>query len=141
DRPLSRRYTIRSHDGTRKTLELNVVAHGVDGPGARWAETAQPGSRINGVGPRGKVFLNPAADWHLFLGDASGAPGSLAMLEALPTDVPAWAYLELEDPLPYTASGQHRVDWLPTGALQNALGAFTLPNGSGQVYIAGEVQQ
>src|SRR5262245_51195970 len=64
ERPLSRRYTIRSFDAANKLLELNVVAHGIHGTGAQWAAGAQPGDRINGVGPRGKIFLNPEADWH-----------------------------------------------------------------------------
>src|ERR687885_703446 len=38
DRPLSRRYTIRSLNHATRQLELNIVAHGVDGPGAQWAE-------------------------------------------------------------------------------------------------------
>jgi NADPH-dependent ferric siderophore reductase len=141
DRPLSRRYTIRSLDHTRRLVELNIVAHGVDGPGARWAEEARPGNRVNGVGPRGKIFLDPTADWHLFLGDASGAPGSLAMLEALPPDVAGYAFLKLETPLPHSATGKRTVEWLSSGSLPRALDAFALPAGVGHVYIAGEVQQ
>src|SRR5689334_17361406 len=82
ERPLSRRYTIRGYQKESRTLELNIVAHGVHGPGADWAAGTQPGDRVNGVGPRGKIFLDPAADWHLFLGDESAAPGYLHMLEA-----------------------------------------------------------
>src|SRR5438128_2333549 len=98
ERPLSRRYSIRAFERVTKTLELNVVAHGVHGPGAEWAASARPGDRVNGVGPRGKIFLDTDADWHLFLGDESGAPGSLSMLEALAPDVPAQAYLEVSSP-------------------------------------------
>jgi NADPH-dependent ferric siderophore reductase len=117
------------------------VSHGIDGPGARWAEAAQPGSRINGVGPRGKIFLDPNADWHLFLADASGAAASLSMLEALPPDVPAFAFIELEHELPHTATDQHTVRWVADASLADAMVAFTLPAGNGHVYIAGEVLQ
>jgi len=141
DRPLSRRYTIRSLDHARRLLELNIVSHGIDGPGARWAEAAEPGSRINGVGPRGKIFLDLAADWHLFLADASGAPASLAMLEALPPDVPAFALLELSHALPHSVTGKHTVQWLLDAPLADALRTFRLPEGQGHAYIAGEVQQ
>src|SRR6266513_1992526 len=92
ERPLSRRYSIRTFDRLTKTLELNVVAHGVHGPGAEWAASARPGDRVNGVGPRGKIFLDPDADWHLFLGDETAAPGTLHMLEVLAPDVPGQAY-------------------------------------------------
>ncbi len=141
DRPLSRRYTIRSLDRARRLLELNVVSHGIDGPGARWAEAAQPGSRINGVGPRGKIFLDSSAEWHLFLADASGAAASLAMLEALPPHMHGFAFIELEHELPHTATEQHTVRWLADGALALALQTFELPGGNGHVYVTGEVQQ
>jgi NADPH-dependent ferric siderophore reductase len=151
DRPLSRRYTIRQHDPRSKTLELNVVAHGVHGPGAAWAAGTQVGDRVNGVGPRGKIFINADADWHLFLGDETAAPGYLAMLEALLASVPGYAYLEViaaEDELSTSASGQHEVKWLHRGsvpawsssALREAVQGLQLPSGRGHVYMAGEVQ-
>lgn len=146
ERPLCRRYTIR---GVQKgTLELNIVAHGVHGPGAQWAASTRPGDKVNGVGPRGKIFLDQTADWHLFLGDESAAPGYLHMLEALPEAVPGQAYLEVsspEDELPSSAAG---VTWLYRGdvpaiastRLADAMSAADLPEGRGHVYIAGEVQ-
>jgi NADPH-dependent ferric siderophore reductase len=149
DRPLSRRYSIRGLDRARGALELNVVVHGVHGPGAGWASAVQVGDAVNGVGPRGKITLDPAADWHLFVGDESAAPASLNMLEAVPADTPAWALLEVtdaEDELP--SSAPHEVRWVhrraaPDGApgrLGEALAGLTLPPGTGHVYIAGEVQ-
>src|SRR5262249_5290280 len=137
DRPLSRRYTIRAVNNG--VLELNIVAHGVDGPGARWAAAVQPGDRINGVGPRGKIFLNPDAEWHLFLGDESAAPASLAMLEALPQTRHGLAYLEADAELPYQAA--HAVHWLQPDQLGKAVAAFDPPPGQGHIYINGEVQQ
>lgn len=148
ERPLSRRYTIRAFDQASKTLELNIVAHGIHGPGAEWAASTRPGDRINGVGPRGKIFVDSDADWHLFLGDESGAPGSLHMLESLPAGTPGRAYLEVPtaaDELPTSATG---VQWLHRGdlpairstLLTEAMNAAELPAGRGHVYIAGEVQ-
>lgn len=153
ERPLSRRYTIRGFEPSTHTLELNIVAHGVHGPGAEWASAVEPGDRINGVGPRGKIFLDQSADWHLFLGDESAAPGSLHMLEVLRSNIPAQAYLEVsspEDELPSSMSGngQHVLTWLYRGdtpaiestMLAEAVTAADLPEGRGHVYIAGEVQ-
>jgi NADPH-dependent ferric siderophore reductase len=146
ERPLCRRYTIR---GMREgALELNIVAHGVHGPGASWAAETQPGDRINGVGPRGKIFLNQAADWHLFLGDETAAPGYLHMLEALDAGVPGQAYLEVSSPEDELATTVDGVTWLYRGdvpaiqssMLVDAMTAADLPEGRGQVYIAGEVQ-
>src|SRR5258708_20178200 len=70
ERPLSRRYSIRSFDPQSKVLELNIVAHGVHGPGAEWASATQPGERITAVGPPGNIYLNPAPPVHpLFVDD------------------------------------------------------------------------
>jgi NADPH-dependent ferric siderophore reductase len=149
ERPLSRRYSIRRFDQHSKTLELNIVAHGVHGPGAEWASATQPGDRINGVGPRGKISLDPAADWHLFLGDDTAGPASLSMLEALPAGVSGFTFLEVstaQDELSTTSS--QRVNWLhrgETGAISSdllvdAMNSAELPAGRGHVYIAGEVQ-
>jgi NADPH-dependent ferric siderophore reductase len=149
ERPLSRRYSIRGFDRPTKTLELNVVAHGVHGPGAEWASAAQPGGRVNGVGPRGKIFLDPDADWHLLVGDETAAPASLAMLEALPAAVRGLAFLEVAaaaDEL--CTSSTQPVHWLHRGdisaissnLLVEAINSAELPPGRGHVYIAGEVQ-
>jgi NADPH-dependent ferric siderophore reductase len=152
ERPLSRRYSIRSYDPQSRSIELNIVAHGIHGPGAEWAMQTRPGDRINGVGPRGKIFLDPAADWHLFLGDESAAPASLHMLEAVPTEVPAQAYLEVSSPedelTSNDGSDRHDVIWLVRGdtpatastMLADTLAAAELPDGRGHVYMAGEVQ-
>ncbi|HEX8967385.1 MAG TPA: siderophore-interacting protein [Chloroflexota bacterium] len=154
ERPLSRRYTIRGFDPRSQTLELNIVAHGVHGPGAEWASSTQAGDRINGVGPRGKIFLDPSADWHLFVGDETAAPGALRMIEGLPPDVPARAYLEVAsaaDELAVaadSAGSRHQVTWLhrgetaaiASGLLVEAMTTAELPAGRGHVYIAGEVQ-
>jgi len=149
ERPLSRRYSIRSFDPHSKVLELNIVAHGVHGPGAEWASTTEPGDRVNGVGPRGKIFLDPSADWHMFVGDDTAGPASLSMLEALPAGMPGVTFLEVtsaEDEL-FTSSTQP-VSWLHRGDAQaisstmlvDAMSSAELPAGRGHVYIAGEVQ-
>jgi NADPH-dependent ferric siderophore reductase len=150
ERALSRRYTIRGYDAASRTIELNIVTHDIHGPGAEWAMGTQPGDRVNGVGPRGKIVLDLAADWHLFLGDESAAPGALHMLEALPTSAQAQAYLEVSTPEDELATSAEpgRVNWLYRGdvpatsstMLADELVSAELPEGRGRVYIAGEVQ-
>jgi len=130
------------------------VAHGIDGPGASWAAAARPGDRINGVGPRGKIFLKPDAEWHVFVGDDSAAPGYLHLLESVPAAVPALTLLEVDsadDELPVSngLSPSHRVRWLHRNGtavtastlLEASLADAELPSGKGHVYIAGEVQR
>src|SRR5438477_12267468 len=89
-----RRYTIRRFTPEARLLELDVVMHG-DGPGMRWASAAAPGLLIDAIAPRGKITVADAA-WHLFAGDATAVPGALAMMEALPRDVPALAFLQVD---------------------------------------------
>lgn len=141
-----RRYTIRRFDQGRRVIDLDVVMHG-DGPGMRWAQQVRPGMSVNAIGPRGKITLATNADWHLFAGDATAAPGVFAMLEALPSNVPARAYLLVSDASerqPFdSASPRHHVEWRYGTALIDRLAA-TLDDaarvpGRGHAYLAGEV--
>jgi NADPH-dependent ferric siderophore reductase len=143
-----RRYTIRRFDAARRLLDLEFVMHG-DGPGVRWAEAARPGTSIEAIGPRGKITLDPAADWHLFAGDATALPGAFAMMEALRADVPARAYLAVDRPderQPVAQGHANKtVSWAydPSGAGGAALVAAVIaadaPPGRGHAYLAGEV--
>src|SRR5438445_5892720 len=92
-----RRYTIRRFDAGRQLLDFEVVMHG-DGPGIRWARAAHPGLAVEAIGPRGKIGLDPNAEWHLFAGDATALPGAFAMMEPLPAGMRAAAYLLVTDP-------------------------------------------
>jgi NADPH-dependent ferric siderophore reductase len=149
ERPLSRRYSIRGLDRRAQLLELNIVVHGVHGPGATWAGSVQVGDRVSGVGPRGKIFLDPDADWHLFVGDESAAPATLNMLDALPEAVPGTALLEVAAPADELAASAGQVRWLHRGEipstssnlLEEAVEALELPSGRGHLYIFGEVQR
>jgi NADPH-dependent ferric siderophore reductase len=146
--PLWRRYTIRSTDPTTGIIDVEALAHGT-GPGATWMTNAQPGDTIRAVGPRGNVTVNADAEWHLFIGDASFAPATAAMLEALPIDATVTAVLEVAD-----ADEQQPIDhatatirWLhrngaPPGQPDRLLGSLDdirLPPGTGHVYVGAEL--
>jgi NADPH-dependent ferric siderophore reductase len=146
-----RRYTIRSFDPAVPAVDIDVVLHG-DGPAAAWAAAVQPGGRIEAIGPRGKVTVDPAADWHLFAGDDSAIPASLAMAESLPASGRAIVILEVDGPADEqtarAADGREvAVEWVHRGGaepssgatLVAALQAVGLPEGSGHAYLAGEL--
>ncbi|HET9849605.1 MAG TPA: siderophore-interacting protein [Candidatus Dormibacteraeota bacterium] len=141
-----RRYTIRRFFADRRLIELDFVLHG-DGPGMRWAQSATAVATIDAIGPRGKVTLDPKADWHLFAGDATAVPGALAMIEALPPDVPARAFLQVDDATerqPFKENDSiQQVTWhFGSGTSQTLVSALretTLPDGRGHAYLAGEV--
>jgi NADPH-dependent ferric siderophore reductase len=148
DRPVRRRYTIRALDHARRLLTLDVVRH-AGGPGERWVAAARPGDRVEGIGPRGKIFLAEAADWHLFIGDDSALPAYLTMAGALPAGARALVILEVPGPAgeqDVVTAADAEVTWLhrdggPAGdpaALAAAAAAVTLPPGRGHAYLAGE---
>lgn len=148
---VSRRYTVRRADPTAGLADLNVVMHG-DGPAAVWAAAARPGEELaEVVGPRGKITIDPDADWHFFLGDDTYIPGVLAMLEALPPGSRAEAVLEVSTPADgqeLLGSAGREVQWLfrgdpPAGEAERLLDgsrAFQIPGGRGHAYIAAEVR-
>ncbi|MCU1501677.1 MAG: NADPH-dependent ferric siderophore reductase [Ilumatobacteraceae bacterium] len=141
-----RRYTIRAHDRDLATLALHIVVHG-NGPGSRWAADAAPGSRIEGIGPRGKVTLAADADWHLFVGDETFVPAAYAMLEAIPDAGRAIAVFQVAssvDERPLTPAITATVDgptWVHRGGaatVRSVLDALQLPPGTGRAYVGGE---
>jgi NADPH-dependent ferric siderophore reductase len=147
-KPVRRRYTIRRLDQSRRLLTMDVVLHG-DGPGERWIRAARPGDRIEGIGPRGKVFASPEADWHLFLGDEAAMPAILAMTESLPGDSEATLVLEVPEPADeqeLLAPARTRVSWLhrlggragDPAALAAEAAEVELPAGRGHAYLLGE---
>jgi len=150
DRPVRRRYTIRAADPAQCLLTLGIVRH-EDGPGERWVRAARPGDEIEGIGPRGKIFPSPGADWHLFAGDFSALPAFFAMAGSLPAGARATVILEVpgpEDQQELSAAADTSVHWLhrqgrPAGdpsALAEALTSVPLPPGTGHAYLAGEAR-
>jgi NADPH-dependent ferric siderophore reductase len=150
DRPVRRRYTIAGLDRQRRLVTIDVVRHG-DGPGERWVATARPGDQVEAIGPRGKIFLNPAADWHLFAGDESALPAFLTMAGALPAGARALLMLEVPgaaDERELVTAADAELIWLhrdgqPAGDPARLAAAVTtagLPPGRGHAYLAGEAR-
>jgi len=143
-----RHYTIRSFDPGSKHLDIDFVLHG-DSPSGNWARTARPGDRIEAMGPRGRVVLNPDADWHLFSGDETCIPGIFGMIETLGPGTRAWAFIEIGeagDREDLRTDAELRLEWIerngarpgPSRLLADKLAAFKLPRGRGHAYIIGE---
>ena len=155
NRPVRRRYTIRALDTTRQLLTLDIVRHG-DGPGEQWVRSAQPGDTIEGIAPRGKIFVAAEADWHLFAADESGLAAVFAMVGALPAGAQAIVALEVPEPAdeqPLDAKASVTLRWLhrsagdgtsaPAGDPERLAAAVTgvrLPDGPGHAYLFGEAK-
>jgi NADPH-dependent ferric siderophore reductase len=143
-----RRYTIRGYDRPNASVALHVLVHG-NGPGSRWAAGASAGSRIEGIGPRGKITLASDADWHLFAGDETFVPAAYAMLEALPSGACGIGVFEVgssvdERPLtPAIVATVEQPTWLHRGGpttIPDVLAGLALPEGLGQAYVGGEAR-
>ena len=116
--------------------------------------SAQPGSATGSTqsAHRGKITVRPDAAWHLFVGDETGLPGTLAMLEALPTAPTAMGLLEIDTPADEQGLGSdeaprlglrwlHRLGHSAPGdpsLLLGALADLELPAGIGHAYVAAE---
>jgi len=148
---LSRRhYTIRSFDPATARLDIDVVLHGADGLGARWAVQAKAGRKTLAFGPRGRNTIHDGADWRLFVGDETGLPAIFAMLETLPAGAQAHAILETcdeSDRQLVISAADVTIDWISRGGapaealsqpLIDRVAAWAPPPGRGHVYLTGE---
>lgn len=149
-RLVRRRYSVREVDAERGRFSLWI---GVDhaGPGVTWVQGVSPGDLVEVIGPRGKIPLDPMADWHLFMGDVSALGAFYRMAQSI--EVPGRAVFIVEidaadDALPATfdeglgvtgifvdRAGRASDD--PAGLL-SGLAAFALPPDRGHAYLFGE---
>jgi NADPH-dependent ferric siderophore reductase len=147
--PARRHYTIRRYDTGSKLIDVDFVLHGHRTPGVGWSLEAKPGDVIDIRGPRGRIGLNPDADWHLFLGDETCLPAIYALIEALPKGAPAFALLEVageEDKQELKTQADVKLEWLlrngatpgPSDLLSKALAAFPFLSGKGHAIVIGE---
>jgi NADPH-dependent ferric siderophore reductase len=143
-----RHYTIRNHNAENRTLDIDFVLHG-EGASGPWLDGLKSGDAVNAVGPRGHTMVNPDAGWHLFTGDETCIPGIFAMIEELPADARAYAFIEVRDEdnkLPLNARADARITWLSRGGADavpsrlvfDAVETFEFPAGRGHAYVIGE---
>lgn len=143
--PVSRDYTVRDHDADAATMDIDFVLHG-EGAAAVWAQRAEPGHALEFVGPSGRHWPDPTADWMIFAGDETALPAIQAMVESLAAGTRVALYLEVagaaeEQPLRTAADAEvrwlHRGDAAPGAPLESALRTARLPEGRGRIWVAG----
>jgi NADPH-dependent ferric siderophore reductase len=115
DALISRVYTIRAIDTAARTVSIDFVLHGGlgSGPGADFARHAQPGDAAGILGPGGDGY--PEARRLLLFGDEAALPAIARMLEQMPADGEAKAFIEIEDESeaqPIIPAGAAVVTWL-----------------------------
>ena len=95
--PVTRTYSIRSHDPATGRATLDFVLHGDTGLAGPWAAAARPGDQVGFYGPGGA--WHPTEDYEHFVlaGDEAAAPAIAAAIEALPPGATATAFIEIAD--------------------------------------------
>ncbi|MGF6886484.1 NADPH-dependent ferric siderophore reductase [Nocardia sp. GAS34] len=143
-----RTYSVWHHDPDAGELHLCVLDHG-DGPGARWARTAQVGQEVRFRGPEGSFTLRDDAPYHLFAGEETAAVAFGPMLRAIPEDVSIHGAIETAtaaDRLPLARatdlSRPLRGSASAAGSetLLEAIRDLALPPTPGAAYLAGEAR-
>jgi NADPH-dependent ferric siderophore reductase len=151
-RPVRRRYSIRALDRDQQRLTLDIVRHAGGGPGEQWVRAAEPGTTVEGIGPRGKISPNPDADWHLFIGDESALAAIFSMAQSLPAAVSATVIIEVPEPADeqeLDAQAKVELTWLPrlgarpageADGLAEAARSVQIRGGRPHVYLTGEAR-
>jgi NADPH-dependent ferric siderophore reductase len=147
----TRTYTVRDFDPRSHRLTLDFVTHGDDGVAGPWAAHAQPGDMLAFSGPGGSYAPDPAADWHLMVGDEAVIPAIAVSLARVQAGVPVFVVLEVDGPeheLALETPGDLHLSWLHRSGgpgeqpeLQlDAVRGLALPEGRGHAFIHGEAQ-
>jgi NADPH-dependent ferric siderophore reductase len=145
--PVTRTYTVRAWDAARRELTVDFVVHGDEGLAGPWAAGVQPGEKVRFLGPGGGYSPDPAADWHLLVGDESALPAIAASLERLEPGAVVRAFIEVTDaaeeqkiasPDGVEVTWLHRGD-APVGeALLTAVRELDFPTGEVCAFVHGE---
>lgn len=143
-----RTYSVWTHDPGTASLALRIVSHSAGGPGARWAASVPVGQRVRIGLPRNRITLEPAARYHVFVGEETGAVPLLTMVAAVLSGTPSFGVFEAADAAHELSIPDGRgLAWVHRGGasavnspvLLRAVRALDLPPGGGGVaYVAGE---
>ncbi|MGW6460487.1 siderophore-interacting protein [Streptomyces sp. NPDC055078] len=145
--PANRTYTVRSWDPVQREMTIDFVVHGDQGLAGPWAARARIGDTIWILGPGGGYAPDPAADWHLLVGDESALPAIAAALERMPEGAVVHAFVEIEnaeEQLKIVAPAGVDIQWLhragrPVGdALVSAVTGLEFPAGQVCAFVHGE---
>jgi NADPH-dependent ferric siderophore reductase len=149
--PARRRFTVRHWDAAARELTIDFVVHGPEGVAGSWAGSAAPGDVLVLDGPAGGYRPDPAADWHLLVGDESALPAIAASLEVLPADALAVVRMVCDGPdheVPLESPATVDVEWRHrTGSagdvdlLLTAVTEVPFPRGQVHAFVHGEAEE
>ncbi|WP_079404450.1 siderophore-interacting protein [Streptomyces sp. 3211] len=145
--PRQRAYTVRSWDPAHLELTLDFVVHGDEGLAGPWAARVKPGELVRFLGPGGAYAPDPAAGWHLLVGDESALPAIAAAMERMPAGARVHALVEIDGPddelKVATPDGVvpiwlHRGDRPVGEALVEAVTSLEFPSADVHAFVHGE---
>lgn len=113
-KPLPRVYTIRQMDAAAGWVDIDMLMHDSNGPGASWARNAQTGDSVGMIGPLGRP-LKSDAQYFIMGADESGLPALARLLESLPPAVTGIAFVEItsaDERQPIDNRTGIRIEWL-----------------------------
>lgn len=125
-------------------LDLCVLDHAGQGPGARWSRRVRAGDSVALTRPQGRLVPREPAAYHLFVGDETAYAAFGAMLRALPLD--ARAHGVIDAGVPHDSASMPRLGDLRRfdrggrDHVVDALRALHLPTEPGVAYVAGEAR-
>ncbi|WP_157115750.1 siderophore-interacting protein [Ketogulonicigenium robustum] len=146
NKPAPRVYTVRQLNAAEGWMDIDLLLHDTDGPGATWARTVQVGEHVGVIGPVGRP-LKPQADHYLLGADETGLPAIARMLESLPAAASGHAFVEVAreaDVQPIANQTGIALHWIyrgdaPAGAaLEAAILAQPFPSGNAFGWFAAE---
>lgn len=136
-----RDYTPRHYDASTGELTIEFALHG-EGPAAEWAAQAGAGDTLTIAGPRGSFVIPTDYDWHLLIGDETALPAISRRLDELPSGTRVFVLALTEDPADWrelATDAELQQQWFNrSDALLDAVRGFSLPDGEGYVWCAGE---
>ena len=110
--PLPQRiYTIRQYDTRAQWVDIDIVRHDHDAPGAQWLAQAKPGDHVGLLGPSGGHL--PQAPHLLLVADMTALPAALRIAQQQGTRGSCWQLLALAthaDDTAYIPAAAH-VQW------------------------------
>lgn len=147
--PRVRTYSVRSWDPAAGELTIDFVDHGDGGVAGPWAAATQPGDRLQLTGPGGAYSPDPAANWHLLVGDACVLPAIAAALDRVPAGIPAVVVAAVEGPeeeQPLATAAELDLHWVHRDAaaeldpdpLVEAVQGLEFPPGRVHAFVHGE---
>ncbi|WP_308220874.1 siderophore-interacting protein [Microbacterium sp. CIAB417] len=142
ERPDLRWYTLRAHRAEAREIDVDVVVHGDEGPGTRFARRARPGS-VLGIREGSALYGPlPRVRARVLIGDETAIPAIARILEQ--TDAPeTQVFVEVAD----AAEKQELagpVTWIeragerPGDRLQHAVRGAELPATIDDAWVCGE---